>query len=166
MRKSLNFEVKEDAATLRKMLKQQKEPLLHARLLALYLYKTGQCRYRKDIAQQVGYGRNAVGRWLQAYETHGLEAMLTIGASGNPSEMSIPPAVLEMLQKRLHDPHQGFASYKAVQQWLSQEHDVHLSYHWVYDIVHDKLKARLKVPRKSNVKKDPKKEARFKKNAF
>jgi putative transposase len=165
MRKSLNFEVKEDAATLRKMLKQQKEPLLHARLLALYLYKTGQCRYRKDIAQQVGYGRNAVGRWLQTYETHGLETMLTVGASGNPREVGVPAEVVELLQKRLQDPHQGFSSYKAVRQWLSQEHDVHLSYQWVYDIVHDKMKARLKVPRKSNVKKDPKKEERFKKNA-
>lgn len=166
MRKSLNFEVKEDAATLRKMLKQQKEPLLHARLLALYLYKTGQCRYRKDIAQQVGYGRNAVGRWLQTYETQGLEALLAVGTSGNPRAMGIPAEVLGRLEKRLQDPHQGFGSYKAVQQWLAQEHAVHLSYQWVYDIVHDKLKARLKVPRKSNVKKDPKKEARFKKNAF
>jgi len=164
MRQSLNFEVTEEAEALRKLLKSSKDALQHARLQSLYLYKTGQCRYRKEIAEKVGYGRNAVGRWLQVYETAGLSAMLSTGASGNPGGVGIPVEVMSALQARLQDPHQGFASYKEVQQWLAQQH-VHLSYQWVYDIVHDKLQARLKVARKSNVKKDKQKEEGFKKNA-
>lgn len=166
MRRSLNFEVKEEAEELRKLLKGSKDALQHARLQALYLYKTGQCRYRKDIAEKIGYGRNAVGRWLQVYERKGLSAMLSTGASGNPRRVGIPAEVMAALQERLQDPYQGFTSYKEVQQWLAEQHHVYLSYGWIYDIVHDKLQARLKVPRKSNVKKDKSKEERFKKNVL
>lgn len=166
MRRSLNFEVKEEAEELRRLLKNSKNPLQHARLHALYLYKTDQCRYRKEIAEKIGYGRNAVGRWLQIYENKGLSAMLSTGASGNPRRVGIPAEAMSALQQRLQDTRQGFASYKEVQQWLSEQHHVHLSYGWIYDIVHDKLKARLKVPRKSNVKKDKSKEERFKKNVL
>lgn len=59
--------------------------------------------------------------------------MLSTGASGNPRGVGIPAEVMAALQQRLQDPYQGFTSYKEVQQWLSEQHHVYLSYGWIYD---------------------------------
>ncbi|WNC60499.1 helix-turn-helix domain-containing protein [Thermosynechococcus sp. QS41] len=46
----------------------------------------------------------------------------------------IPPAVMAQLQERLQDP-SGFDSYKAIVQWLRQEHQLEVAYPTVHRIV-------------------------------
>ena len=147
------------------MLKLESDPLLNARIRALYLYSTGQYKHRKDIANAVGYGRNAVGRWFQTYEESGLKGLLSYGKAGNPRPLGIPPSVMEALQVRLNEPKRGFSSFKEAWLWLKEEHGIELSYVWVNEILREKLNAGLKVPRKSNLKKDPDKESKFKKTS-
>ena len=49
----------------------------------------------------------------------------------------------------------GFASYAPIQQWIHDTLGVSLKYDVVHNLVHDKLKARPKVPRLSHEKKTP-----------
>ena len=72
--------------------------------------------------------------------------------------------VLEELQQQLGDPVHYFTSYKQIQQWLQQEHAITLSYEHVHRFVRYYLGAKLKVVRKSNLKKDAAYEEKFKKN--
>jgi hypothetical protein len=55
------------------------------------------------------------------------------------------------LRDRLTEPH-GFASYKAIWQWLRQEYGLAIAYKTVHKFVRYTLGAKLKVPRKSHIK--------------
>ena len=66
----------------------------------------------------------------------------------------MPPAVLKALKAQLQQA-EGFQSYKAIQRWLSQTYQLSIPYSTGHRIVRYRLKAKLKVGRKSHVKKDP-----------
>ena len=77
--------------------------------------------------------------------------MLTIAtAPGKPPLLS--EAIREALRQRLAEPG-GVASYKAIWQWLRQEYGVPIAYKTVHRFVRYTLRAELKVPRKSHIKK-------------
>ncbi len=57
----------------------------------------------------------------------------------------------------------GFASYGAVQQWLSEQLGVEAEYHAVYQMTRYRLKAKLKVARPQNSKQQPEQREAFKK---
>jgi transposase len=77
--------------------------------------------------------------------------MLTIAkAPGQPPLLS--PAIRQALRERLAQP-DGFASYKAIWQWLQHEYGLSIAYKTVHKLVRYHLHAKLKVPRKSHIKK-------------
>jgi transposase len=77
--------------------------------------------------------------------------MLTIAkAPGQPPLLS--PAIRQALRERLAQP-DGFASYKAIWQWLQHEYGLSIAYKTVHKLVRYHLHATLKVPRKSHIKK-------------
>jgi putative transposase len=74
------------------------------------------------------------------------------GAACRDVRTLVSPAVRDALSQRLAHP-EGFASYKAIWQWLQQEHGLALAYITVHRLVRYHLRAKLKVPRKSHIKK-------------
>ena len=95
--------------------------------------------------------RVTVGHWLEAYEAGGLENLL---------ERRYPPGRLPslteeeraILRAELEKP-EGFQSYAQIQQYIADTFGVEMKYKAVYALVHDKWGAKLKVPRKSHIKK-------------
>ena len=141
----------ETAEELRRLLHAERDAQKQQRLPALSLLQTQQARTRRQVAQLLGVNRDTVGRWLSASAQGGIPQLLTIAkAPGKPPLVS--QAVRQALQERLAQP-QGFASYKAVWQWLRQECGVPLAYKTVHKLVRYTLRAKLKVPRKSHIKK-------------
>ena len=157
-------EILESVEELLKLMRAQKSSLAQARLRAFYLYKSGKANEYEQIAKEVGYERHAVGQWFKCYREKGLAACLEIDAGGNRRTPAISGSVLEALKAKLSDPVNYFTSYKQIQEWLEKEHDLNLKYEHVHKFVHGNLGAKLKVVRKSNLKKDAAKEAKFKKS--
>jgi transposase len=157
-------EIKEGEQELLQLSRKVKHPLAQARLWSLYLYKSGQARSYEQIAKAVGYERHAVGHWFKQYQQQGLAGCLEINAGGKPKGSLITGQALAALQAKLADPVNYFTSYKQIHQWLAQEHGIKLSYEHVHRFVRYYLKAKLKVVRKSNLKKDVVKEEKYKKN--
>src|SRR6266511_1625240 len=58
----------------------------------------------------------------------------------------------QALRERLAQP-EGFASYKAIWQWLQHDYGLSIAYKTVHRLVRYQLRAKLKVPRKSPIKK-------------
>lgn len=158
------IEINESAAELLQLSRKVKHPLAQARLRAFYLYQSGQARSYTQIAEAVGYERHAVGKWFELYRDKGLAACLTIDPGGKPTGSVIAGKILEELQQKLSDANNYFRSYKEIHQWLQQEHGITLSYEHVHRFVRYSLGAKLKVVRKSNLKKDPAYEEKYKKN--
>jgi transposase len=143
--------IHETPAELKALLTEARDAQKHQRLQALYLLQTQQARTRRQVARLLGVNRDTVGRWLAAYASGGLPQMLTIAKAPGKVPL-LSPAMQQALRDRLSQPH-GFASYKAIWQWLRQAYGVPLAYKTVHKFVRYTLRAKLKVPRKSHIKK-------------
>lgn len=157
------IEIKESPAELLKAIREEKRPLVQARLQALYLYQSGQAPDYGSISEQLGYERHTVGKWFKHYSQQGLAACQAL-EMGKKSGSIISGQALAALKEKLNSATEYFTSYKQIHQWLKEEHGIELSYEHVHRFVRYTLKAKLKVVRKSNLKKDAVKEEKFKKN--
>jgi transposase len=143
--------IDETPEELKRLLIAEADVQKYQRLQALYLLQTQQARTRRQVARLLGVSRHTVGRWLAAYESGGVSRMITLAKA--PGKVPhVPHTVQEALRQRLAQPG-GFASYKAIWQWLQQEYGLQLTDKTVHRLVRYKLRAKLKVPRKSHIKK-------------
>lgn len=143
--------IQESTETLKVRLKQETHPLKRPRLHVLYLLKSGQAQQRQQVATLVGVSRNSVGQWLDVYAAQGLEAMLSVKPLPGRAP-ALSNEQLTQLRVALARP-EGFASYGDIQAWIADTLGVSMQYHAVHKLVHDKLRARLKVVRPSHPQK-------------
>ena len=157
----LKIEISESIETLSNLLKQEKNAQKKARIQVLYWLKTNLAETIGHLSALSGKHRTTVSRWLSSYREGGISKMLDIyKSSGRKPE--IPTELQQALINELKDK-EGFSSYKEIQIWLYTVHNLDVSYKVVHDTVRYRLKAKLKVPRRSNIKKDAEAEAEFKK---
>ena len=161
MKKALP-EIRESVYELNQLLRTEKKTRRRERLQMLYLFRTGQARTRKSAAEMLSVHRTTVSRWLDAYERGGLGRLLHMKTKPN-HKLSLPPHVLHTLKRKLRR-RRGFDSYKSIQRWLEKRYSLCIPYSTVHGIVRYGLKAKLKVGRKSHVKKNEKDGIAFKEN--
>lgn len=146
-------EISESTEKLEELVHKERDAQIQRRFHMLLLLKTGEAKSRSGAARQLGVHRNTIANWLDLYEEGGIEKLQEIGEPGpEPGQQSIPSGVVEQLKKRLSEP-KGFGSYKEIQQWLADRHDLALPYTTVHRIVRYDLEAKPKVPRPSHPKK-------------
>ena len=146
-------EIPEPARELEELVRKERDAQIQRRFHMLLLLKTGEAKSRSAAARQLGVHRNTIANWLDLYEEGGLEKLREIGEPGpDPGQQSIPPDVIEALKNRLSEP-EGFGSYKEIQRWLAEEHDLELPYSTVHGIVRYELEAKPEAPRPSHPKK-------------
>jgi transposase len=151
-------EIPESIEWLEEQVHAEQDAQVQRRLHMLLLLKTGEAKSREAesrsaAARHLGVHRNTIANWLELYEDGGTEALREIEDPGpDPGQQSIPSEVMEKLKKRLSQP-EGFGSYKEIQQWLAEDHEVDLPYSTVHGIVRYDLGAKLKTPRPSHPKK-------------
>jgi transposase len=136
---------------LTRRLDAQTDARKHQRVQALYLLQTRPARPRRQVARWLAASRHTVGRWPAAYEAGGITQLLTIITAPGKSPL-VPPAVRQALRQRLTQP-AGWTSDKAIWQWRQPEYGLALAYPTVHRLVRYQLRAKLKVPRKSQIKK-------------
>ena len=125
--------IHEKPEELKALLSAAREAQRHQRLQALYLLQTQQARTRRQVAHLLGVHRDTVGRWLAAYASGGIPQLLTIAKAPGKVPL-LAPAMQQALRDRLSQPH-GFASYKAIWQWLRQEYGLPIAYKTVHKFV-------------------------------
>ena len=163
MRKALPS-IRETLEELQFMLSLEKRHKIWRRLQALHIIKSGLAETREKIGQLVNVRGKTVGEWLKIYESKGLGEYLTIHTHSNNLPI-ITGEILESLKSQLSTS-EGFKGYKDIQKWLKDEFDLDVPYSTVYATVRYRLKAKLKVPRPSNVKADEEKQEEFKNEKF
>ncbi|WP_442942964.1 helix-turn-helix domain-containing protein [Nostoc sp.] len=114
------------------------------------------------MAERLGRDEATITRWVRKYKDEGRRGLLEVKHA--PGKVPIiSGSDLERLKKRLHEP-SGFQSYGQIQEWLKSELGLSLAYKTVYEIVHNRLGAKLKVPRPQSTKQHPESLSHFKKN--
>ena len=97
---------------------------------------------------------------MKRYRTDGLEGLLS-KSNYHREPSSITKEIHEGLASRLNDPHTPFAGYWDAQRWVKEQYGVDIGYSCLYKHMTTKLGSKMKVPRRSNVKKDKEAEKAF-----
>ena len=114
-------------------------------------------------AKFLGVHRITVQRWWKKYQLGGVDKLLkTQPKTGRPT--AIPSEVVQGIENKLNEETEGFKSYKEIQHWVKNKYQLNVKYSTLYNQVYRKMKAKLKVPRPSSIKKDPQASSDFKKN--
>ena len=135
------------------------------RVHAFFLAKMRYCSTRKDIAAVLNVHTQTVERWFKHYEKDGLQPLLTSHRSRCGKHPRIAGEALSQLKEQLDKP-EGFQGYESIRRWLKEQFELDVPYKTVHKTVYYTLKAKPKVPRKSNLKKNPEKEESFKKKTL
>lgn len=134
-------------------------------LKALILIKEGKLKTLSEIATACDVHYSTLQRWMTTYKKVGIKQLLKPVKRNKPSKI-ITPEIHDSLESRLTDPDNPFSGYVEVQEWLQKEHDVEIEYQWLWKYMKTKLNSVLKVPRKSNIKKNKEAEDSFFKTAL
>ena len=114
------------------------------------------------LAAKVGASRNSIAAWKRLYKNNGVEALLA-DQRGGDHRSSIDAAGKQQLEAKLSDPNDAFTSFGQAQDWIKENLGVEMNYHAVNKYLKRNFGAKLKVGRKSHVKKDAEAVAFFKK---
>lgn len=154
--------VEESEAYLRDLIKRESNSVSRDKLTSLLYIKLNKVTEINELSDLLNRHRNTIARWLDNYRTGGLKSVLQIKQRDKFEPAIINGNNLEKLIAKLSDP-EGFNSYYEIQDWLKQECDLDVKYATIHHTVRYKLKAKLKVARPTNIKKDLDKELAFKK---
>ncbi len=116
------------------------------------------------MSKDLGISLSTVRRWLNKYRSVGLDEYLKKDSRKSSSSI-ITPEIHDGLKSRLEDPLNSFNGFWDAQQWVKETYGVQVNYKTLCSYITDKLGGRIKVPRKSNIKKDKEAEAKFFKTA-
>ena len=126
--------ISESVDELHDRLLQENRHRLKVRVQALWLLKTQQCVTREAVADALDVHRHTVTRWLNKYEEGGMEELLTIRTRPNRKRV-VPGSVLRSLEQELKEHPEQFSSYKDVQAWLKEHHELDVKYKTIYRLV-------------------------------
>jgi len=149
------LEVKESILELKKLQKQQQTVKAEKRILCLLFLKTNKFTTQTLLAESLAISRQSLVRWLSLYRKAGIQGILLEPSRNKPSKI-ITPEIHQGLSEKVQEATSPLLGYLDAQRWVEEKYGVKVKYHWlrVYMIKH--FKTKLKVPRKSHIKKDEK----------
>lgn len=163
MGKALIIPVKEDVATLRKLLKNSK-PFFAPRIrMLIEMKKEGeQGISKRELMARIGASSQAIHNWRTTYKTGGIEALLSHNRKGfKPSVFTKEEH--DKLRTILHDPQNNLTGFVELRQWVLKEFKKDIKYNTLLKYCVLNFGAKTKVARKSHIKKDGDKVEAFKK---
>lgn len=111
----------------------------------------GKAKNRKEVSEIIGVSADTVGKWLRKYEKGGIKRVLETKPKGGTIS-TLEKEVIEAMKEELAKP-EGFSSYHQLKRWVEEKFAIKTTYWVIYYRATVKLKSRLAVARKSNIKK-------------
>ena len=136
---------------------------MQPRLQLLILIKTDKAHSKQALATALGINANSAQNWKKRYEQGGLPLLLSDQRGGNNKPL-IDALTDEAIVSKLSDPYDAPRSYKELQGWVDEHYIKGINYHTLNKHVKHKHGAKIKVARKSHVRKDEEGVSAFKKN--
>ena len=145
--------IKESLGDLKKLFSQHPREKERKKLSALISLKKQEFTTRQELADDLKVHSRTLKRWLNIYVAQGINELLSIPTRNKPSKV-ISPQVHQKLEKRLSDPNDALLGYKDAQRWLEQDLGVEIKYNNLYYYLQTHFKSKLKIGRKSHLKKE------------
>src|SRR6266478_1561470 len=148
------FTIKESNSELKKLLKNS-SAMIAKRLQALLVFKRNQATgiSKRLVADEIGVNHNSVQTWRSLYIKGGIKMLMSHSNLGyKPSKISEEQE--QALKKQLNDPHNGMAGFVELLDWFNKTFQRDLNYKTFHGFVVRKFNAKIKVARKTHIKKD------------
>jgi transposase len=161
----VNYQERIEASTteLKIIMNRQQTVTNRQKIQALYLLKSGKSQSITEVSELLGVHRITVQRWFKQYSNGGLKGLLKLSRStGRPRV--IGSEIVEGISTKLSEESCEIKSYKELGKWVEENYQTSVKYSTLYKQVHERMKAKLKVPRRESNKKDESAAIEFKKN--
>ncbi len=147
-----------------KLLYRKANPFLAPRIRVLIEIKKHESDgiSKREVASIVGVNPNSVQTWRKIYETKGIVGLLSHKKTGfKPSVFT--EAEHAAIEKKLNDSRNGLRGYIELKHWVEKEFKKQVKYNTLLKYSMRKFGSKVKVARKSHVKKDVEAVSAFKK---
>lgn len=165
MANSKNILVTESEEELRKLKIKQPAHLKKRIEMLLILKKSEVSLSKNELSTLLKINHNTAQSWRNLYCKNGIDGLLTYGRIGfKPSIIS--SELHKALEVRLNSSKDAFTSYVDLIQWITDNYMPNgINYQTINSYVKRHFKAKLKVARKSHIKKDHQAVESFKKTS-
>lgn len=157
--------VKESESELKTLLRKQPIHLKNKVKMLLVLKKSDVPLSKESLARILNINHNTAQKWRTIYAKEGVTVLLADGRIGfKPSLIS--SELHQAIKERLYSPKDAFTSYVDLIQWITENHMPNgVNYQTINSYVKRNFGAKIKVARKSHVKKDDEAVDSFKKTS-
>lgn len=155
--------IKESLVELKRILKTS-SPLIAARIRVLIELKKHEKQgvSKREVAALVGVNHNSVQSWRTVYIKGGIQAIQSHNKKGFKPSVFTQQEHLA-IEKKLKDPKNGLRGYVELLAWIEQEFKKQVKYNTLLKYSIKNFGSKVKVARKSHVKKDEAAVVAFKK---
>ena len=168
MAHALNIPVKESLKELKVLLKSSStmmQPRL--RMLVEIKKRQGEGVSKRALMDTIGVCSQSIQNWRSAYKTGGLESLMKSGGKGKAGKPSVfTKEEHKAIEAKLKDAKNGLAGYVELQQWVAKEFNKEVLYNTLLKYSMKNFGSKVKVARKSHVKKNAAAAVTFKKTSF
>ena len=160
------FPIKETLVELRKLKQKETSSVIKKRLLVLIEFKKNETYgiSKLAVSKTTLVNHNSVLKWRNIYIKEGLQGLLKPSLSRKPKPCVLNATEHKAIEEKLKTPTNGINGYKELMDWVKKELNIEIKYITLVKYVQRNFGAKLKVARKSHIKKNPQAVEDFKKN--
>jgi len=154
MAKALEIIVKESIEELQKYLRKAKCNTIKKRIKMLIIIKKQAPKMlsKDDLAALCKYNPQSINSWRKLYLSGGIEAIMRHNWKGTESK-HISQEQYKKIEEKLNNPTNGLVGYKELLKWVETNFDISMKYTTLYEYVRRNFGTKIKVARKSHIKK-------------
>jgi transposase len=109
---------------------------------------------KRALSEITGINHNSIVKWRNQYNKEGITPLLSHGRVGGFKKSVVPKEVHQQLEKKLNDPNNGIRGYTELLEWVNKEFSMDMKYITLVKYTQRLFGSKIKVARKSHVKKD------------
>ena len=160
----LKIIIKESQVALRK-LQRQHGALIGKRIVLLIEMKKHEKEgiSKRALSQMTGINHNSIVKWRNIYLQSGIGPLLTHGRTGGFKPSVFTKEEHKKIEALLHNPKNGIRGYTELLAWVGKELSKEVKYITLVKYTKRHFGSKIKVARKSHVKKDEARVDSFKK---
>lgn len=159
------FKIKESESEIKKLMKNS-NPMIARRLHALLVFKRNENSgiSKRLASDEIGVNHNSIQTWRSLYIEGGIKMLMSHSNIGyKPSKIS--DAQEQALKEQLENPNNGMVGFIELLAWFNKTFETTINYKTFHGFVVRKFNAKIKVARKSHIKKDDMAVEAFKKTS-
>jgi len=159
------FKIKESESEIKKLIKKS-NPMIAKRLQALLAFKRNENSgiSKRVVSDEIGVNHNSVQTWRSLYIKGGIKMLMAHCNTGyKPSKINNDQE--QALKKLLENPSNCIVGFVELLDWFNKTFETTINYKTFHGFVVRKFNAKIKVARKSHIKKDIQAVEAFKKTS-